>query len=56
MANPGRYPIYVNIWKRDLMDTRRETMIGIENSDNKAAQLEAQDAPKLAPAEIPDKN
>ena len=38
------YPLYVNIWKRDVMDAHRETKVGIEPSaaNDKALQLEAQ--------------
>ncbi|KAK4203584.1 putative transporter [Triangularia verruculosa] len=38
------YPVYVNIWKKDVMDSHRETMVGIEKPavDDKALQLEEQ--------------
>ncbi len=38
------YPLYVNIWKRDVMDAHRETKLGIEPSaaNDKALQPEAQ--------------
>lgn len=58
-----RYPLYVNIFKRDLMDSHRETMIGIERQGDKEVQLELQDASKqdvdtkeAKPVEIPEKN
>ncbi|KXX82375.1 Glucose/galactose transporter [Madurella mycetomatis] len=40
------YPLYVNIWKRDVMDTHRETKVGIEppTSNDKALHLEEQAA------------
>ena len=38
------YPLYVNIWKREVMDAHRETKVGIEppTANDKALQLEAQ--------------
>lgn len=53
-----RYPVYVNIWKTNLMDTHRDTMVGIEKQEDKLAQVEAQDGPKgsEAPVEIQEKN
>lgn len=39
------YPLYVNIWKKDVMDTHRETRFGLEpaaDGNDKAIQLEAQ--------------
>ncbi|GAB1317616.1 hypothetical protein MFIFM68171_07826 [Madurella fahalii] len=40
------YPLYVNIWKKDVMDTHRETKVGIEPSvsNDKALHLEEQTA------------
>jgi hypothetical protein len=37
------YPLYVNIWKRDVMDSHRETTVGIEKPtpNDKALHLEA---------------
>ena len=39
-----RYPIYVNIWKRDIMDSHRDTKVGLEPlaPGDKTLQLEAQ--------------
>lgn len=39
-----RYPVYVNIWKKDVMDSHRETTVGIEKPavGEKALQLEEQ--------------
>lgn len=39
-----RYPLYVNIYKRDIMDAHRDTKVGIEPVvvDDKALHLEAQ--------------
>ncbi|KAK3898844.1 Glucose/galactose transporter [Staphylotrichum tortipilum] len=39
------YPLYVNVWKKEVMDTHRETRFGIEpatDGNDKAIQLEAQ--------------
>ncbi|KAK0725317.1 major facilitator superfamily domain-containing protein [Lasiosphaeris hirsuta] len=38
------YPLYVNIYKRDVMDTHRDTKVGIEPvvAEDKALHLEAQ--------------
>ncbi|KAK3385087.1 glucose galactose transporter [Podospora didyma] len=38
------YPIYVNIWKRDIMDSHRDTKVGLEPlaPGDKTLQLEAQ--------------
>ncbi|KAK4664875.1 uncharacterized protein QC763_508430 [Podospora pseudopauciseta] len=38
------YPVYVNIWKKDVMDSHRETTVGIEKPavGEKALQLEEQ--------------
>jgi FHS family L-fucose permease-like MFS transporter len=38
------YPLYVNVWKKDVMDTHRETRVGVEPPNDKALQLEAQAA------------
>ncbi|KAK4042958.1 L-fucose permease [Parachaetomium inaequale] len=40
------YPLYVNIWKKDVMDSHRETRVGIEPpaANDKALELEAQAA------------
>ncbi|KAK4242858.1 Glucose/galactose transporter [Achaetomium macrosporum] len=37
------YPLYVNIWKRDVMDSHRETTVGIEQppASDKALHVEA---------------
>ncbi len=39
-----RYPLYVNVWKRDVMDTHRDTKFGLEPAaaDDKALHVEAQ--------------
>jgi hypothetical protein len=36
------YPLYVNVWKKDVMDTHRETRVGVEPPNDKALHLEAQ--------------
>ncbi|RKU41110.1 hypothetical protein DL546_002642 [Coniochaeta pulveracea] len=36
------YPLYVNVWNREVMDTHRATMVGVEPVNDKAMQLEAQ--------------
>ncbi|KAK4463292.1 Glucose/galactose transporter [Cladorrhinum samala] len=39
------YPLYVNVWNRDVMDSHREARVGVEPSataDDKAIQLEEQ--------------
>jgi FHS family L-fucose permease-like MFS transporter len=36
------YPLYVNVWKKDVMDTHRATRVGVEPPSDKALQLEAQ--------------
>ncbi|KAK4192268.1 Glucose/galactose transporter [Podospora australis] len=38
------YPLYVNVWNNEVMDSHRATTVGIEPSaaDNKALELEAQ--------------
>jgi FHS family L-fucose permease-like MFS transporter len=38
------YPLYVNIWKRDVMDSHRATKVGIEpaQADDKTLHLERQ--------------
>ena len=38
------YPLYVNIWKRDIMDSHRDTTVGLEPvvAGDKVLQLEAQ--------------
>lgn len=43
------YPLYVNIWKKDVMDSRRETKVGIEPRpvDDKELQLEGGQAAEL---------
>ncbi len=37
------YPLYVNIWKREVMDSHRATTLGLEpaTADDKALHLEA---------------
>ena len=36
------YPVYVNIWNRDTMDTHRDTNVGVEPTNEKEPQLEKQ--------------
>lgn len=36
------YPLYVNVWNRDVMDVHRSTMVGVQPVSDKAMQLEAQ--------------
>ena len=34
------YPLYINVWNKELMDAHRSTKIGLENDDVKDAKLE----------------
>ncbi|KFA80022.1 hypothetical protein S40288_01844 [Stachybotrys chartarum IBT 40288] len=34
------YPLYINVWNKELMDAHRSTKIGLENEDVKGAELE----------------
>lgn len=36
------YPLYVNVWNKEVMDTHRATMVGVEPVSDKALQLEGQ--------------
>jgi hypothetical protein len=38
----GSYPLYVNVWNKEVMDTHRATMVGVEPVSDKALQLEGQ--------------
>jgi FHS family L-fucose permease-like MFS transporter len=38
------YPLYVNVWNKEVMDTHRATMVGVEPANDKAMQLEAQNS------------
>ncbi|KAJ9148550.1 Glucose galactose transporter [Pleurostoma richardsiae] len=38
------YPLYVNIWKREIMDMHRSTNVGIEPVSDKELKLEAQES------------
>jgi len=36
------YPLYFNVWNREVMDVHRATMVGVEPVSDKAMQLEGQ--------------
>lgn len=38
------YPLYVNIWNGDTMDIHRATTVGLETSNDKNIELEAQES------------
>ena len=38
----GSYPLYVNVWNREVMDAHRETNFGIEKTEDPTGKLESQ--------------
>ncbi|KAJ9165116.1 Glucose galactose transporter [Coniochaeta hoffmannii] len=50
------YPLYVNVWNRDVMDVHRSTMVGVQPVSDKEMQLEGQtsrgDDGKPTPREV----
>jgi hypothetical protein len=36
------YPLYVNVWNKEVMDVHRDTMYGIEGPTNEEHKMESQ--------------